>query len=759
MAPTPYVPQPPQGVRSGGSKGDYPAHWEADVISRDGQMFHIRPIRPSDAAALQDLHLSQSESSRVYRFFAPRGELTEKELDQFTRVDHAERVALVVTDSAEEEEVLAFGTYDSSGPGTAEVAFYVADSAHGRGLGSILLDHLAAAAWERGLHRFEADVLPTNSRMLAVFRDAGYTLTSRLLDGVITVSLDLLPTAESRRVLAAREQHSESLSMAGVLNPAAVVTVGSSPALPRGLPAWDGSPFSVPTLALIDDDAASLSGHLTSLGLAGAWAAVVLTRVGEPGHWFRALLRSARDSDLRLVGPSSFGILTADGTNLTREPALRGGGVVSVLTHRRRSATEITDRLVAAGVPVRTFLAAGNRLDVSGNDAMQWWLSDPGTRVAAISLDSIGNPRKFARISRALALTMPVVCHIGSTTGQSAPPGHPVRTSALPRAVLSGMLRQSGVIEAGSRADLVDLACLAVGGRPAAVRLLATTPSGEEAAARALAGVAVEPHRAAEGGSGGGTPVVPALTIVVDQPLAGEVREGSAAEVARAAEGAVIAVMRHPAPVRIEGSSAVVTDDLDRAVRLATLLLAPPAADSPPAGGDVDLAAARRALAHAEPGALTEEATANLLAAYHLTARQQPGGDGWEEVLVEGTEDPLYGPVISLHHGGDAKMLGDVAYRIAPLTERDVAELLAEPRSAVQLTGRDLGPLRDVTGRLARLKDDLPEVSHVLARVLVGESSTLIVRVEVRLAGGGRLDTRGRAMAGGEFGWGMGPAE
>ncbi|HHW82247.1 MAG TPA: GNAT family N-acetyltransferase, partial [Actinomycetales bacterium] len=466
MAPQPGRPAP-----------DYPSHWEADIIGRDGEMFHIRPVRPTDAPAIQDLHLAQSESSRIFRFFAPRAELSEKELEQFTSVDHATRVALVVTDSSREEAVLALGTYDAVDATTAEVAFYVADTAHGRGLGSILLDHLAAAAWERGLHRFEADVLPTNHRMLAVFRDAGYTISSQFDDGVITVSFDLAPTEESRRVLAAREQHSEALSMAGVLAPAHVVTVGSGPSLPRGLPAWDGEPLPPLTLALLDDDAPTLRRHLASLGAAGAHAAVILTRVDEAGAWYRELLRTARDSDVRLVGPSSLGVLTSDGTNLTCEPALAGGGVISVVTHRRRSFTELADRFGAAGVALRTFIATGNRLDVSGNDAMQWWITDPGTAVAAVALDSIGNPRKFARVSRHLAQRMPVVCHIGSTTGQLAPPGHAVRTSELPRGVLSGMLRQSGVIEAASRRDLVDLARLAVHGRPTRVSLVATTPS------------------------------------------------------------------------------------------------------------------------------------------------------------------------------------------------------------------------------------------------------------------------------------------
>ncbi|MDO5495185.1 MAG: GNAT family N-acetyltransferase, partial [bacterium] len=745
-----------------GSPAPYPSHWEADIIARDGEMFHIRPVRPSDAGGLQALHLAQSEGSRIFRFFAPRGELSDAELARFTEVDHVSRVALVVTDSSREEELLAFGTYDAVDSGSAEVAFYVADSAHGRGLGSILLDHLAAAAWERGLHRFEADVLPTNARMLAVFRDAGYTLASQFDDGVITVSFDIAPTEESRRVLAAREQHSESLSMAGVLAPARVVGVGGGALLPRGIEAWDGSPLPPLTLALIDDDVPALRRHLASLGAAGAHAAVVLTRVDEAGAWYRELLRTARDADVRLVGPSSLGVVTVGGANLTAEPGLQGGGEISVVAHRRRSFSEIADRFVAAGVPLRSFVAAGNRLDVSGNDAMQWWISDPGTKVAAIALDSIGNPRKFARISRELARRMPVVCHIGSTTGQLAPPSHPVRTSALPRGVLSGMLRQSGVIEAESRADLVDLARLAVSGRPSGVALVATTESGWDAGRQALR-TATLPF--SNNKSGYDPYSLPKATycsgevvIVVDQPLAGEVRHGSAAEVAAGYGGGVIAVVRHPAPVRLEGTSAVVTDDLGRAVRLAKALIAGPTEDSAADAYRADHGAARAVLARAEAAEFGPQEVDALLAAYglELEAETGPGRgetDGWEDLVIEGTEDPLYGPVIGFHHAGDAEWFGDVAYRIAPLTQQDVEGLVGEPRSSVRLESMDLAPLHGVIARIAQLKDDLPEVARIRGRVRARDGEVRLIAAEVHRAGAGRLDTRGRAMPGGDFQW------
>ena len=98
--------------------------------------------------------------------------------------------------------MLAVVRYDrlADEPGDAEVAFLVEDAHQGRGVASVLLEHIAAAARERGLRRFVADVLPDNRRMTKVFRDAGYEAEQRFEDGVIRLTLDLEPTETSMEV-------------------------------------------------------------------------------------------------------------------------------------------------------------------------------------------------------------------------------------------------------------------------------------------------------------------------------------------------------------------------------------------------------------------------------------------------------------------------------------------------------------------------------------------------------------------------------
>lgn len=204
----------------------YPSHWEADVVLRDGATAHLRPISPEDAAELQRMHAGQSENSIYLRYFTYKSELSAKDLDRFTHVDHRDRVAFVITRGG---RLLGVGRYDRYGDSdTAEVAFNISDAAQGRGLGSILMEHLAVAARENGIRRFTAEVLPENRKMLSVFQESGFEVTRRFEDGVVAVEFPIDPTARWRAVVESREHRAESRSVAELVEPASVAVVGAS---------------------------------------------------------------------------------------------------------------------------------------------------------------------------------------------------------------------------------------------------------------------------------------------------------------------------------------------------------------------------------------------------------------------------------------------------------------------------------------------------------------------------------------------------
>ena len=210
----------------------YPRHWEADVVASDGGVVHLRPILPSDADAIVEFHSRLSERTRYLRYFGAYPHIPPRDLERLTVVDHHARVALVVLLG---DEVIAVGCYEGTyGPdgtevvGPAEVAFVVRDDHQSRGLGSILLEHLAAAARERGVRRFEAEVLAQNTQMMRVFRDAGFQVSREFDEGVLHLEFDVDPTERSLEVRDAREQCAEARSVHNVLHPRSVAVIGAS---------------------------------------------------------------------------------------------------------------------------------------------------------------------------------------------------------------------------------------------------------------------------------------------------------------------------------------------------------------------------------------------------------------------------------------------------------------------------------------------------------------------------------------------------
>ncbi|MDT7592562.1 MAG: hypothetical protein QOH45_2093, partial [Pseudonocardiales bacterium] len=158
----------PVTAAPGPEDSGYPRHREADVVASDGGVVHLRPIRPTDADALVEFHAQLSPRTRYLRYFGAYPRIPPRDLVRFTVVDHHDQVAFVGLLGS---EIVAVGRYvrlDESL--SAEVAFVVRDDHQGRGLGSILLEHLAAAARESGLRRFEAEVLAENHQMVRVFR-------------------------------------------------------------------------------------------------------------------------------------------------------------------------------------------------------------------------------------------------------------------------------------------------------------------------------------------------------------------------------------------------------------------------------------------------------------------------------------------------------------------------------------------------------------------------------------------------------------
>ncbi|MCQ9164089.1 GNAT family N-acetyltransferase [Arthrobacter sp. STN4] len=478
----------------------YPAHWEADVVLRDGATGHLRPMTAADADAVQAFHMAQSQNSVYLRFFTYKSRLTPKELRRFTELDYRDRVAFVIT---HRDRIIGIGRFDRlDNPAEAEVAFNVSDSQQGRGLGSILLEHLAAAARENGIDKFTAEVLPENRKMLQVFADAGYEVHRHFDDGVVSLAFDIDPTEKSRAVMAAREHRADARSVAGLVAPRSVAVVGAGRAWgglgrvlleniveggyrggvhavnPEALEVSGMMPYAtiaeVPgpvDLAVIAVPQGQVPAVVDQCGAAGVKGLVIATSGyaddGAAGlARQRALVRQARANGMRLVGPASLGLANTDpavSLNASLAPSLPLRGGLGVFSQSAALGASLYASLSRREVGLSTVLSAGNRADISGNDLMQFWEDDPHTTACALYLESIGNPRKFSRISRRLARTKPVIVAKSDTMGLRLPPGHAVRTTQAPAGALDAMLRQSGVIRVNTIEELADVAQIVTG--------------------------------------------------------------------------------------------------------------------------------------------------------------------------------------------------------------------------------------------------------------------------------------------------------
>ncbi|MEV5782467.1 GNAT family N-acetyltransferase [Streptomyces sp. NPDC048448] len=499
-------------MQTSSDRHEYPSHWEADVVLRDGGTARVRPITVDDAERLVSFYEQVSDESKYYRFFAPYPRLSAKDVHRFTHHDFVDRVGLAATIGG---EFIATVRYDRIGAGglpasapadEAEVAFLVQDAHQGRGVASALLEHIAAVARERDIRRFAAEVLPANTKMIKVFTDAGYQQKRHFEDGVVRLEFDLEPTDRSLAVQRAREQRAEARSVQRLLAPGSVAVIGAgrtAGGVGRSVLAnlrgagFTGRLYAV-NKSLEEKELDGVPAHrsvrdigehvdLAVVAVPAPYVPEVVAECGEHGvqglvvvsagyaesgpggrERQRELVRQARTYGMRIIGPNTFGIINTSPDvrlNASLAPEMPRPGRIGLFAQSGAIGIALLSRLHRRGggvtgvTGVSTFVSAGNRADVSGNDVLQYWYDDPDTDVALMYLESIGNPRKFTRLARRTAAAKPLVVVQGARHA-AAPQGHAVRATRLPHATVSALLAQAGVIRVDTITELVDAGLL-----------------------------------------------------------------------------------------------------------------------------------------------------------------------------------------------------------------------------------------------------------------------------------------------------------
>lgn len=455
----------------------------ARIILRDGRVAELRKPQntPAERQRLRNLFRGASADSLYFRFFHVVSELQDSELDRMLSLGGSNNYSLVADAG---DNLLAIGNYVLISPDSAEVAFFVDDQLQGKGLGTLLLEHLAQHAWITGIKRFEAYVLRDNHRMIQVFRNSGFEISQEWDEGTLHLVLPISMTERTRALQDVRSKLATAASLLPFFEPKTVAVVGASrdthrlghlllrhvidggyrgtvfPVNPSARSVASVKAYAsvkqipdpidlalivVPAphvLPVIDDCIKSRvkAVLIASSGFADA---------GIEGQILQdQIARRLRQAGIRLLGPSCLGLVNNDPSlqlNASFAPRLPLYGSTAIASHSGALGIAILEYAHRIQLGVSSFASMGNKADVSGNDLLQYWEDDPHTDMIMLYLESFGNPRKFSRIARRITRHKPILA-VKSARSEDAP--------------VDALFRQTGIIRADTLEELFDVAAL-----------------------------------------------------------------------------------------------------------------------------------------------------------------------------------------------------------------------------------------------------------------------------------------------------------
>src|SRR4051812_34491277 len=457
----------------------------------DGTQAQIREIGPIDGEAVRHLHTEMSPENLYLRFFSLSRGIGGQVADRICRTPGSEHAAVGAWVAGGLVGVASYELVDDEG--VAEVGLVVADRMHGRGVGTLMLEHLAALARSRGVRAFSADTLAQNHAVQRLFADAGLSLRRHSEGGVVEFTMPLTADTRYLDAVGERERSADVTSLRHLLRPASIAVIGAGrrPAsigaiILRNLLA---SGYAGPVYAVNPKAGAELSGvrcfrSVTDLpepvdlavvavpagavgqvaeecGRRGVRSLVVIT-AGVHGPELPA---TCHRYGMRLVGPNCLGIAnTAARFDATFAASSPVAGEAGIVVQSGGVGIALRDQLSRLGIGVSTFASVGDKYDVSSNDMLQWWESDPTTRLGLIYVESFGNPRKFARTARRVGRRIPLLTVVSgrSEAGLRAAASH-TAAAATPDVTREALFRQAGIVAVRSLGELLDatamLAC------------------------------------------------------------------------------------------------------------------------------------------------------------------------------------------------------------------------------------------------------------------------------------------------------------
>jgi len=183
--------------------------------------------------------------------------------------------------------------------------------------------------------------------------------------------------------------------------------------------------------------------------------------VGEEGAELeREIKESARDHDIRIVGPNCLGVMRPpNGLNATFAGSMANEGDVAFVSQSGALLTSILDWSFRENVGFSAFVSIGSMLDVDWGDMIEYLGDDPKTESIVLYMESIGNARSFLSAARDVAQSKPIiVIKAGRTEAAAEAAASHTGTLTGSDAVLDAAFRRSGVLRVDDINDLFYMA-------------------------------------------------------------------------------------------------------------------------------------------------------------------------------------------------------------------------------------------------------------------------------------------------------------
>jgi acetate---CoA ligase (ADP-forming) len=465
-----------------------------DVLLRDGSTLRLQAPGRADYEDIRAFYEQLSPRSSYFRFHGiGRADLVARAAVESSGIG---RVSLIARHGG---RVIAACSYEGlREPGVAEIALAVADGEQGRGIGTRMLEQLAAIGAERGVRRFDAAVLSENRVMLGVFRNAGFAIKRAVFEE-LNVSVDITPAEAVVQRIDQRDHFAALASLRPILAPSSVAVVapadkpgsigrelvenisnggfggevelinpgGAVVSAERSVRTLRELEFA-PDLVILAVEGEAVLDFAAEAAAKGA-RALLAVPAGPEQHiaassWVEdRLVEIVRDAGLRLVGPNSLGLINNAPDvrlNATFTGASVSSGALAICSPSGAVGIGLLAHTAAVGLGVSLFASLGNRADVSTNDVLEWCEQDERTLAVILYVDTFGNPEHFTRIAQRVSRRKPILAIKGRRSAVRVLAEARSHTAAALRGdeVFDALLYQAGLLRFRSGDELFNAA-------------------------------------------------------------------------------------------------------------------------------------------------------------------------------------------------------------------------------------------------------------------------------------------------------------